>query len=242
MKSTILIGGQKGGTGKSTIATNLATMCRIAGFDTMLVDCDKQQTSLNYTARRTAKELQPQLICSKLSGNQIHVQIEDFAAKYDIVVIDVGGQDSEELRAAMITKCVSKVIVPIQAGYFDLETLVMMDDLIRVSKIYNPNLDAFAVVNRAPTHKKVTIAEEAIEFIENELEHLNIMRCIVHDRISYGYSVAKGQCVFEYELNNSSRDTKSSFEMQNLFKEVFGIDFVPSQLDEEYLNLLSKTG
>jgi chromosome partitioning protein len=37
----ILIGGEKGGTGKTTIATNLAAIRTIEGHDILLVDTDK---------------------------------------------------------------------------------------------------------------------------------------------------------------------------------------------------------
>ena len=36
----ILIGGEKGGTGKTTIATNLSAMRALAGRDVLLVDTD----------------------------------------------------------------------------------------------------------------------------------------------------------------------------------------------------------
>ena len=36
----ILIGGEKGGTGKTTIATNLAALRAMAGRDVLLVDTD----------------------------------------------------------------------------------------------------------------------------------------------------------------------------------------------------------
>ena len=38
----LLIGGEKGGTGKSTIATNLAVQLALDGKDVMLLDADPQ--------------------------------------------------------------------------------------------------------------------------------------------------------------------------------------------------------
>lgn len=224
MKQCILVGGQKGGTGKSTISTNLAVMFKIAGYDTLLIDCDKQQTSLNFTGRRNASQFPPQLLCTKLAGDQLQVTLVDLASKYDVLIIDVGGQDSEELRSAMIAPCVSKMIIPIQAGFFDLETLVTMNQLVQTSKIYNPNLNAACLINRAPSNKQVTVAEEAEEFIRSELPNLDIMKTIVRDRVSYGYAVAKGECVAEYE-RRTKRDGKATKEMMELFKEITGTDF-----------------
>jgi hypothetical protein len=47
-----VIGGTKGGTGKSTIATNFAVMHAIAGADILLVDADEQGTSTAFTNMR----------------------------------------------------------------------------------------------------------------------------------------------------------------------------------------------
>src|ERR1700730_8915984 len=97
----ILVGGEKGGTGKSTIATNLATMLKLAGYDSHLVDCDTPLASMIFVTRRPAQVLVSAFVCSHPVGNQLHVALTDLAAKYDAVVIDCGGQDSVELRSAM---------------------------------------------------------------------------------------------------------------------------------------------
>jgi chromosome partitioning protein len=217
----ILVGGEKGGTGKSTVATNLAAMLKIAGYDTHLVDCDKQQTSVKFASRRAAKEIPPPLVATCITGDQLQIPIADLAEKYDVVVIDCGGQDSVELRSAMITPCVDLMIIPIQAGYFDLETLVNMDQLVRTSRIYNQNLVAKCLINRAPTNKQVTVADEARDFIREELGNLGLFETVLHDRISYSYAVAKGECILEYE-QRARRDGKASAEFLELYKEITG--------------------
>lgn len=227
----ILVGGEKGGTGKSTIATNLATMLKLAGFDTHLVDCDKQLTSLKFATRRAAQGIAPALVCTHLAGNQLHVALTDLAEKYDAVIIDCGGQDSVELRSAMITPCIDVMLIPVQAGYFDLETLVTMDQLVKTSKIYNPRLRAQCVINRAPTHAQVTVAEEARAFITDELAHLSVLTTVLHDRVSYSYAVAKGEGVVEYE-QRTKRDGKATAEMLQLYHEItqstFPLQYLPT--------------
>ena len=220
----ILVGGEKGGTGKSTIATNLAIMFKLAGFDTHLVDCDTQQTSLKLASRRAAQGMTPPLICTHLAGNQLQVPLIDLAEKYDIVVIDCGGQDSVELRSAMITPCVDLIIIPVQAGYFDLETLVNMNALVQTSKIYNARLVAKCLINRAPTHANITVASEARDFIQHELDYLGVLDTVICDRVSYSYAVAKGEAVVEYEIR-MRRDGKATKEMVGLYEEITSCSF-----------------
>src|SRR3954468_18188642 len=50
------IGGTKGGSGKSTIAINMAVMLAAAGRDVLLVDADEQGTSRDFTARPSDRE------------------------------------------------------------------------------------------------------------------------------------------------------------------------------------------
>lgn len=48
----ILIGGQKGGGGKTTTATNLATMFVLDKRDVLLYDIDPQRTATLWASRR----------------------------------------------------------------------------------------------------------------------------------------------------------------------------------------------
>ena len=55
LKMIILIGSEKGGVGKSTLATNLATALALKGSDIILVDADRQSTSANWSQDRKEK-------------------------------------------------------------------------------------------------------------------------------------------------------------------------------------------
>ena len=48
----ILVGGEKGGTGKTTLATNLAQMRASAGKDVLLIDSDKQESASSWAGQR----------------------------------------------------------------------------------------------------------------------------------------------------------------------------------------------
>jgi chromosome partitioning protein len=49
---SVLVGNIKGGVGKTTLATHLASAFANAGYATVLADCDRQRSSLRWLARR----------------------------------------------------------------------------------------------------------------------------------------------------------------------------------------------
>ena len=65
----LTVGGIKGGSGKTTVATNFACMAAAQNADVLLVDADEQETASDFTAVR--KEDYPdatRYTCTKLTG------------------------------------------------------------------------------------------------------------------------------------------------------------------------------
>ena len=130
MGQVFLVGGEKGGTGKSTVATNLALMAALMGHDVILLDSDKQASSAKFISHRNDRGYKPTPPCVQIRGKYLHSEIENLAARYEIVIIDSGGRDSVELRAAMASPSVKCMVSPLQPSEFDLETLSTMDELV----------------------------------------------------------------------------------------------------------------
>ena len=96
----ILIGGEKGGTGKTTIATNLAAMRVNAGHDILLVDTDKQGSASAWSDIRDIKNKEISRIPNiQKFGSNLAADILDLKTRYGDIIIDAGGRDSIELRA-----------------------------------------------------------------------------------------------------------------------------------------------
>ena len=55
MSKIIVVGGIKGGGGKTTVATNLAISLVVAGFNVLLIDADDQETATDFTALRNER-------------------------------------------------------------------------------------------------------------------------------------------------------------------------------------------
>jgi chromosome partitioning protein len=219
--AAILVGGEKGGTGKSTVAINLAVEFAKTGQQVLLVDCDKQQTAADFAERRNAGEREPALIATSVRGSQVKTVVADFVRRYDVVIVDSGGQDSVELRSAMVCPAVQLMIVPVQASYFDLAPLVTMARLVEEAQLYNSALQVRCLLNKLPTNPQVQVVDEAVDFIRTELQPLGLFETTLYDRVAYRYAAATGESVTEYE-RRMKRETKASTEIEALYREVTG--------------------
>ena len=211
----ILIGGEKGGTGKTTLATNLAAQRAAAGVDVLLVDTDRQGSASFWATLRDDQADLPAVLCVQVFGKGVARQITDLAGRYGDVVVDAGGRDSVELRSAMVAA--DRLYVPVQASQFDVWTLEQMDELVAQAGAINPALQAAVILNRASTHPRVQEAAEAESLIA-EFEHLNVSGVTVRDRIAYRRAAAEGRGVAEMP----EPDAKAVNEMKAWYQAVFG--------------------
>jgi chromosome partitioning protein len=144
----LLVGGEKGGSGKSCLSQNLAVFLQKQGRDVLLIDADPQGTSSDWAAERDDNSQVASIACTQLSG-RIDAQVKDFAKRYQDVVIDAGGQDSKALRSAMIVA--THLLLPFRPKRRDLKTLVHAADLLEQALIVNPTLKARAIITQCPT-------------------------------------------------------------------------------------------
>jgi chromosome partitioning protein len=132
----VLIGGEKGGAGKSTIACNLAVFLASQEKDVLLLDADPQKTSSTWAYRRSVISSQqlPKLNSAEKTGD-IYETVVDFSKRYSFVIIDSGGRDSTELRSAMIACDV--FYTPIKPSQIDIDTLGKMNELVEHASALN---------------------------------------------------------------------------------------------------------
>ena len=210
----VLLGGEKGGTGKTTIATNLAALRALAGRDVLLVDTDMQGSASYWAQCRDEEGLQPRVACIQKFGKGLQSEVQDLANRYEDIVIDAGGRDSVELRAALVVA--DRAYIPIQASQFDIWTLGRMNQLVGSAEGFNPELRAWVVISRASTNPVVTEASEAGDIL-SDFEHLSLADSVIRDRIAYRKAARDGRCTAEVR----PADGKALDEMRTLYAEVF---------------------
>jgi chromosome partitioning protein len=212
MTTIIAVGNEKGGTGKTTTATNLAAIAANRGVDVVLVDGDIQGSSLSWAAVRSENEVEPRVPVIALYGKTIAKELADLRKRYQLVIVDVGGRDSVELRGAMVVA--NHLISPTQASQFDLWAFERLARTVSECHAINPDLIATVLLTRASTNPNVSEAEEAKSFLA-EFEELNVADVIVRDRIAYRKAAVNGMSVTELDV-----DDKASAEMNNLYDEI----------------------
>ena len=89
---------QKGGVGKTTVATNLAAVCAKAGNRVLLVDADPQGSSMAWSSAREGEPLFPVISMAKPT---LHKDLPELASDYDVVIIDGAPRVNDLGRAAI---------------------------------------------------------------------------------------------------------------------------------------------
>lgn len=210
----ILIGGEKGGTGKTTVVTNLAAMAVNANKDLLLIDTDKQGSASAWASVRDESDQVKRIPCIQKFGENIAREVKSLCEKYQDIIIDAGGQNSQELRASMLVA--DKLYIPIQAAQFDVWTLGVMDKLVSQAKLINEKLEAYIIINRAATNPSISEIDEVKEVLE-EFEHLKLSPNIIRERIAFRKAARGGLSVVEL----SKQDPKASAEVTEVYKEIY---------------------
>lgn len=208
----LLVGAEKGGVGKSTIASNLAVHLAVQGIDVVLLDTDSQSTCARFVERRNEAGLAPSVQCLQRTGD-VAAALRDLATRYQVVIVDAGGRDSRELRSAATVA--SLMLTPIRASQADLETLPKVNELVGLARGFNPSLQAFAVLSMAPSNPLIREVEEARELLA-EFDQLQLAQTVIRDRKAYRDALLAGRGVVE--MDNSQARAEIQLLVQEFFE------------------------
>lgn len=87
----LLVGGEKGGTGKTTLAVNLASMRACHGRDVLLVDTDPQGSASYWAQTRVDDGRLARVSSVQKFGKGLVAALKDLSLRYEDVIVDAGG-------------------------------------------------------------------------------------------------------------------------------------------------------
>lgn len=215
----IVLGGIKGGSGKTTLATNLTVLRASEGRHVLLVDADEQCSASDWAEHRDGLGIPTPWTTIRLAGSAVRTQVQKMAASYDDIIIDTGGRDTTSQRAALTIADI--LIVPFQPRSLDIWTLGKVISLLSEIRAVNEKLEAFAVVNRADAQGEDN--REALRIID-EAEGIKSINSAIGQRKAFSNAAAAGLGVSEMKVI----DKKALEELRLVYSAVFNAVNMPS--------------
>ncbi|MBX7222706.1 MAG: AAA family ATPase [Blastocatellia bacterium] len=211
----LLIGGIKGGSGKTTIATHLAILSAAQKKDVLLIDADDQETASDFTLLRHDRlNGETGYTSIKLTGSAVRNEGTRLKRKYDDIIIDTGGRDTTSQRAAISIADI--VLIPFVPRSFDIWTIEKITTLIEEMREVNPRLKAYSFLNRADS--KGNDNKDA-ESILRKNETIPFLETPIGSRKAFSNAAAQGLSVTEIK----PQDEKASNEILTLFRNIFNV-------------------
>jgi chromosome partitioning protein len=203
----VTVGGIKGGSGKSTVTSNLVVMRALLGKRVLLVDTDSQMTSTNWVEQRRSYNIDVNWTTIQLTNKDLYVEVRKLSKNYDDVVIDAGGRETYPQRSALSVS--DKFVIPFNPRSFDVWTLDLVEKLYIEMKASNQKLEAFSFINKSDT--KGSDNEDAKNILLNS-PNIKFLDCNIGLRKAFSNACAQGLGVIELK----GADKKALQEIQYL--------------------------
>jgi chromosome partitioning protein len=217
MAYVIAVLNQKGGAGKTTLATNLATAYARRGRRTLLADADSQGTARNWRGAGPSSDESekafPDVVGADTPESIDTLTGEDVAAAFDVITIDgpPGVTDTPGEVTVAALKAADLVLLPVRPSGADLWATSDLADLVTTRQDATGAPDAAFVVMQADA--RTNVAKE----ISGALEDLGISaldaRCGF--RVAYTKALGKGVAVEDIEPGG-----KAAAEIEAIVEEV----------------------
>lgn len=229
----VLVGGEKGGVGKSVLAVHLAEVRTgpIPKQDVALVDADRQGSASMWAAARieagielAARKGHGVLTVTQAQGPEVAEVARGLAQDHADVVLDVPGRNSVELRAAMLVADV--LVLPVRIGTFDAWTLEGMEGHVVAANAARAEagggpLRALMVLNAVNLRATRRIAE-ARDFLGGFAPVMELAAVVVGERAAFDEAIGKGRTARELVRKVPGPEWAASQDIAKLSVEVFG--------------------
>jgi chromosome partitioning protein len=189
---------QKGGVGKTTLATHLAGEFAFAGRRVIVIDADPQASALDWAQVRARSALPRRFGVMGLPRDTLHQEVPELAKTAHDIVIDGPPRVTALARSAILASEV--VVIPVQPSPYDVWASAEVVSLVNEALIFKPTLRAVFVVNRAVVG--TVIGRDVRGAVESH--GLPVLECRVSQRVVFAESAATGRLVREIDANSAA--------------------------------------
>ena len=201
---------QKGGAGKTTIATHLARAFQLSGAKVLLVDSDPQGSARDWAAVKPDHGV----AVVGIDRPTIERDLKSIAA-VDFVVIDGAPQIHE--MAVSAVKASDFVLIPVQPSPYDIWATAALVELVKTRiEITDGKLQAAFVLSRVI--KGTRIGEEVAGVLADY--DLPVLGSRISQRVSYPASAARGSTILDDEPKGEG--TREIFALRDELKTLLG--------------------
>jgi len=180
----------------------------------LLVDADEQGTASKFAALRESLAVPgTRYQTAAYTGRAVRDQVRTLAPRFQDTIIDVGGRNTDSLRAALMVA--DRLIVPVPPASFEVWEIETIDELVGAALAMNEGLSASSVLSMAD-HRRLRNNGEAVPAL-SETQHIPFSGVVVHSRVSWQEAQAAGRAVFEMPRS----DAKACAEVDALTSTAF---------------------
>ncbi|MDQ7995544.1 MAG: ParA family protein [Luteibacter sp.] len=189
---TTLVASSKGGCGKTTLVTQLATHWVQSGKQTAIIDADRQHSSLRWAGRR------PENVPAVTAIEGSRKAFDRLPGDVQRVIVDTpAGVDEKDLEPYL--EKVDVILVPVLPSHFDLDaTLDFLTVLRGIPRVKRGKLPVGLVGNRL---KPWTNASQAAIAELGERAPFPVV-AELRDSQAYVLLTALGKGIFDYHSEN----------------------------------------
>lgn len=191
----ILVVNPKGGSGKTTVSTNLAGYLARAGEQVTLWDLDRQKSSLEWLDLRPASLP----VINRLDAGRVEEQSVIPADRGWLILDSPAGMQGQNLARAL--RLADRVIVPVQPSVFDMAaTRDFLDQLITEKVVRKP--DSVGIIGM-----RVDVRTRAAATLQKFLEQYDmpLLTCL-RDTVNYTNAAFNGKTIFDLPPHQAGRD------------------------------------